>query len=249
MHTRGAFGVLEAFSCRRSAKRSMLLQRILSIAFYRAVSVLPIAALAASGSQHEFAEATRLTPNTEHGVALFQNCAKCHGPDGGGSRAIGTPEIAGQHFRVLAKQLVDYQHNKRYDIRMEQIAKQHDLQGAQAIADVATYVSKLEWKTAGGIGDGELVAHGQEVYLKNCRSCHGPEGGGDATAVVPRVAGQHYGYVLREMHDAVEGRRPNFSIEHIRLLQKLDHDDFVGIADFFSRMDPDQNRLQIGATR
>jgi len=226
----------------------MSLQRVVSIAFCHAAAVLPLVALAASVSQHEFADVTRLTPNTEHGIALFQTCAKCHGPDGGGSRAIGTPEIAGQHFRVLAKQLVDYQQDKRYDIRMEQIAKQHDLQGAQAIADVATYVSRLEWKTAGGIGDGELVAHGQEVYLQSCRSCHGPEGEGDATAFVPRVAGQHYGYVLREMHDAVEGRRPNFSIKHIRLLQKLDHDDFVGVADFLSRMGPSQVRSQIRAT-
>ena len=227
----------------------MPLQRIVSIAIYRAVALLPIVALAASVSQHEFADATRLIPNTEHGAALFQTCAKCHGSDGGGSRAIGTPEIAGQHFRVLVKQLVDYQHDKRYDIRMEQIAKRHDLKGAQAIADVATYVSKLEWKASGGIGDGALVGHGQAVYLQSCRSCHGPQGEGDAAAFVPRVAGQHYGYVLREMHDAVEGRRPNFSIKHIRLLQRLDHDDFVGIADFLSRMDPSQDRSQVGAAR
>jgi cytochrome c553 len=226
----------------------MPVQKILLIAFCHAVVVLPLVVLAASASQHEFADATRVTPNTEHGTALFQTCAKCHGADGGGSRAVGTPAIAGQHFRVLAKQLVDYQRDKRFDIRMEQIAKQHDLQGAQAIADVATYVSKLEWKAAGGIGDGELVAHGEEVYVQSCRSCHGAEGDGDATAFVPRVAGQHYGYVLREMHDAVEGRRPNFSIRHIRLLQKLDHDDFVGVADFLSRMDPSQDRSQIDAT-
>jgi cytochrome c553 len=85
----------------------MSLQRVVSIAFCHAAAVLPLVALAASVSQHEFADVTRLAPNTEHGIALFQTCAKCHGPDGGGSRAIGTPEIAGQHFRVLAKQLVD----------------------------------------------------------------------------------------------------------------------------------------------
>jgi hypothetical protein len=56
--------------------------------------------------------------------------------------------------------------------------------------------------------------------------------------LVPRLAGQHYGYLLREMHDAVEGRRPNFSLTHIRLLQKLDRDDFVGLADFLSRANP-----------
>jgi len=217
------------------------MQRLTAIASWCAVVLLPLAAVAATVAQREFAEVTQLEPNAERGGALFQTCAKCHGPDGGGSRAIGTPAIAGQHFRVLAKQLLDYQRDRRYDVRMEEIAKQHDLRGAQAIADIAMYVSKLDWKPAGGIGDGELVAHGREVYLQRCQSCHGPEGDGDADKLVPRLAGQHYGYVLREMHDAVEGRRPNFSIKHIRLLQKLDHDDFVGLADFLSRMNAGRN--------
>jgi cytochrome c553 len=197
--------------------------------------MLLLPAISAPGAQKEIADVIGRKPNIEHGIALFQTCSRCHGPDGGGSRAIGTPEIAGQHFRVLAKQLLDYQNKKRYDIRMEEIAKQHNLAGAQAITDVAAYVSGLEWKPSGGIGDGELVAHGQDVYAARCLSCHGATGGGDSDKLVPRLAGQHYGYLLREMHDAVEGRRPNFSLKHIRLLQTLDRDDFVGLADFLSR--------------
>jgi cytochrome c553 len=208
------------------------------------IAMLPFSAMAASVALQQFADAVRLKPNTEHGRELFQTCSKCHGPEGGGSRAIGTPEIAGQHFQVLIKQLEDYQHNRRYDIRMEQIAKQHDLKDAQAIADIATYVSELEWKPAGGIGDGELVAHGGEVYLQRCQSCHGATAEGTAEKFVPRIAGQHYGYLLREMHDAVEGRRPNFSLKHIRLLQKLDRDDFVGLADYLSRANPARDAPQ-----
>jgi cytochrome c553 len=208
------------------------------------LAILPVAAIAAS-AQQEFAAATRLEPNVEHGIELFQTCSKCHGPDGGGSRAIGTPAIAGQHFRVLVKQLVDYQHGKRYDIRMEQIAKHHNLARGQDIADIATYVSTLEWKPAGGIGDGDLVAHGQEVYLQRCQSCHRPAADGDGEKLAPRLAGQHYGYLLREMHDAVEGRRPNLSLRHIRLLQKLDRDDFVGLADFLSRANPMRDGPQV----
>jgi cytochrome c553 len=192
-------------------------------------------------AQQEFADATRLKPNIEHGTELFQTCLRCHGPEGGGSRAVGTPEIAGQHFRVIVKQLVDYQYDKRWDIRMEQIAKQHDLTNAQAIADVATYVSELKWIPGGDVGDAELVAHGESLYLQTCRSCHGATAEGSAEKIVPRIAGQHYGYLIREMHDAVEGRRPNIPLKHIRLLQKLDRDDFVGLAEFLSRADPTHN--------
>jgi cytochrome c553 len=84
----------------------------------------------------------------------------------------------------------------------------------------------------------ELVAHGEEVYMQRRQSCHGATGEGAAEKIVPRLAGQHYGYLVREMHNAVAGRRPNFSIKHIRLLQKLARDDFVGLADFLSRANP-----------
>ena len=211
------------------------------MALFCVLMMSPLGALAASPAQLEVANVTRLKPNIEHGTALFQTCSKCHGADGAGSRSVGTPDIAGQHFRVLVKQLMDYQHDKRWDFRMEQIAKQHDLKGAQAVVDVAKFVSELAWKTAGGIGDGELAGHGQAVYLRDCQSCHGAAAEGDSEKLIPRLAGQHYGYLLREMHDAVEGRRPNFSLRHIRLLQKLDRDDFVGLADFLSRTDSARN--------
>jgi cytochrome c553 len=73
--------------------------------------------------------------------------------------------------------------------------------------------------------------------LPRFQSCHGATAAGDPDKLAPRLAGQQYGYLLREMHDAVEGRRPNFSLKHIRLLQKHDHDDIVGLADFLSRVD------------
>src|ERR1700689_521583 len=175
------------------------MHRLRSIAFFCVTVTLSLSNLAASVAQGEFADAIHSKPNVERGIELFQTCAKCHGPEGGGSRAIGTPEIAGQHFPVIVKQLVDYQHGKRWDIRMEQIAKQHGLTNAQAIADIATYVSELKWKPGGDIGDGELVAHGESVYRQSCQSCHGATAEGSVDKIVPRIAGQHYGYLIREM--------------------------------------------------
>ncbi len=76
---------------------------------------------------------------------------------------------------------------------------------------------------------------GVQVYLAQCAFCHGPGGEGDEKELVPRVAGQHYEYLLRQIHDAVDGRRPNFSRSHVRRLKKLDRDDIVGLADALSR--------------
>jgi hypothetical protein len=38
------------------------------------------------------------------------------------------------------------------------------------------------------------------------------------------------------MHDAVEGRRPNFPRDHVRLLEHFERADFVGLADYLTRL-------------
>lgn len=195
----------------------------------------PGLALAAETARQEISAAERASPNLERGAELFRDCAACHGSRGEGSDDGGVPRIAGQHFRVLVKQLVDYRHEKRWDIRMEHYAGGRLLSDAQSIADVAAYVAELGSEMPRNAGDGTLVDHGADLYKRRCAECHGSVGQGDNRAAVPRLAGQHYDYLLRQMYDAVDGRRPNFSASHVRMLGRLQRDDLVGIADFLSR--------------
>jgi len=211
--------------------------------------LLPLATFAAGSAQQEFMAALRVMPNLDHGAELFRQCALCHGPSGNGSENGGVPRIAGQHFNVLVRQVVDYRHDTRWDIRMEHYAGRNVLGDAQAIADVAEYVSRLARERPRNVGDGELVEHGAAIYAKRCASCHGPQGEGDDPGSIPRLAGQHYEYVLRQMHDAVDGRRPNFPPQHIRLLGRLERDDLVGIADFLSRSNWMGPAEQLASTR
>lgn len=200
-----------------------------------AASGLAFKANAAGDASAEFAQVLRSRPDLERGAELFRDCAACHGRDGGGSEDGDVPRIAGQHFNVLVRQLVDYRHETRWDIRMEHYAGRRLLSNAQAIADVAGYASALGLPAARGVGDGQYVSHGKEVYAARCAQCHGASGEGNSKDVVPRLAGQHYEYLLRQMYDAVDGRRPNFSRAHVRLLARLERADFVGLADFLSR--------------
>lgn len=188
-----------------------------------------------SVTRQEYLAALRSHPNAEHGSQIFHACAACHGPTGSGVEDGSVPRIAGQHFRIIVKQLVDYRHDKRWDIRMEHFTDKHLLPDAQAIADVASWVNQLNSNSTPGVGPGKLVDHGASLYAARCASCHGREGEGDATKLVPHLAGQHYEYLLRQMYDAVDGRRPNFPDEHVRLLARLERDDIVGLADFLSR--------------
>jgi len=197
---------------------------------------LPGIAGAASKAQQELAATLRATPDPVNGEALFDNCASCHGADGGGESNGSTPRIAGQHFRVLAKQLVDFRSGKRWDFRMESAADHRHLTGPQDIADVATYLSKLSRPGARGIGSGEYVVEGSGIYAKQCASCHGPTADGNAERGVPRLAGQHYGYLMRQMYDAVDGRRPALPRLHSQRIAPLDFEQVRAVADYLSRI-------------
>jgi len=199
------------------------------------VGLLPLTVHAAATARQEYRDAVRAKPNYDRGAEAFRDCAVCHGTSGNGDEAGDVPRIAGQHFTVLVRQLVDYRHDTRWDIRMEHFASQHVLGDAQAVANVAAYVSQLTPEGPRNVGTGEQVPHGAEVYAARCENCHGPVGEGNATEVVPRLAGQHYEYLLRQMYDAVDGRRPNFSRDHVRMLAKLERADLVGVADFLAR--------------
>lgn len=199
-------------------------------------ALLPLTAHSGSIPQQEYAQVVRSKPDVVHGEALFETCAACHGPRGAGVADGTVPAIAGQHFHVIARQLVDYRHDKRWDLRMNHFTDQHHLGGAQDIADVATFVSQLTVTKAPDHGSGEYLQHGAEVYAHLCASCHGAAGEGDDNEGYPQLSGQHYDYLLRQMHDALDGRRPGFPPDHVRLLQSIERDDLSGVADYLSRL-------------
>jgi cytochrome c553 len=201
-----------------------------------AALLLPGLAAAASTAQRELAAALRATPNPVNGEALFDHCASCHGRDGGGESNGSTPRIAGQHFRVLVKQLVDFRSGKRWDFRMEGAAEKHHLTGPQDIADVADYASKLAQPGTRGIGTGEFVEEGRAIYAKQCASCHGSTADGDAARGIPRLAGQHYAYLMRQMYDAVDGRRPALPRLHSQRIAPLDFEQVRAVADYLARI-------------
>lgn len=192
---------------------------------------------AAATSRREYQDALQSKPNLDRGAELFRTCLVCHGPSGAGTPDGGVPRIAGQHFSVIVGQLVDYRRAKRWDPRMEHFADTHHLVNAQALADVAAFVSQLQTQPEDvlGVGSGESVRAGAQTYARACASCHGPEAEGNAREQIPQLAGQHYEYLRRQIYDAVDGRRPNFSTAHIRLLARLEHGDIMAVCDFLSR--------------
>jgi cytochrome c553 len=192
--------------------------------------------LAAGGARQEFEAAVAAKPDAVRGAQLFQQCVACHQADGGGESNGSTPRIAGQYYRVLVKQLVDFRYGKRWDFRMESMADRHHLENAQDIADVSSYVSQLSLMGRRGIGSGEFVEEGRQIFAQQCQSCHGVEAQGNAQSGVPRLAGQHYAYLMRQMYDAVDGRRPALPRLHSKRIAPLDFEQVRAVSDYLARI-------------
>jgi cytochrome c553 len=210
----------------------------LTMCLLGSLSLVVLPAWGAGSARSELLDAMRASPNLDKGRELYGQCISCHGSDGGGSASSSVPRIAGQHYRVLLKQLVDFRLGKRRDIRMEARADQHHLQGAQDIADVALFVASQDRGGTRGIGPGEFTEQGARLYVARCQGCHGAEGQGDDSKSIPRLAGQHYGYLMRQMYDAVDGRRPTMPRTHSPRISNMDFAEVRGVADFLSRLGP-----------
>lgn len=188
----------------------------------------------------EFREAAALTPDAARGAQLFTVCSACHGADGGGTTDGTVPAIGGQHGSVLLKQLVDFRHDRRWDERMQHFTDRHHLATPQDLTDVAAYAASLpRWLAPGtSVGDGQNLQQGASVYFRECERCHAPLGQGDVHRLRPRLGGQHYAYLMRQIEDTASSQRPGMDRMHVERLRALSTSEREGVADYLSRVSP-----------
>ena len=188
----------------------------------------------------DFRSAMKLEPDLPQGKKLFSTCAACHGAKGLGTEDGRVPAIAGQHASVLVKQLVDFRHDRRWGEQMRDVASKHYLDGPQELLDVASYAESLQrWPPLeGGSGDGSALNEGFAIYQRNCAECHGPLGLGEQRRMRPRLAGQRYQYLLRQLEETADSMRPGMSVEHVKLIGALTTEERRAVADYLSRLSP-----------
>ncbi len=216
--------------------RNPCLKSIVFPAMVFLAMALPTLCGAAPKAQRAYADALAATSDSERGAELYAHCVSCHGSDGTGTLDGSIPRLAGQHYRVLIRQLIDFRYGKRWDFRMEEVASdRHALVGAQDIADVAAHLAGLTQSAANGMGDGTQLARGATVYGGHCQSCHGIHGEGDAARAIPKIGGQHAGYLMRQIYDSVDGRRIPLATTHRKRFLALDFEDVRGLCDFIAR--------------
>lgn len=182
----------------------------------------------------ELERSLALAGDPEAGARAYETCAVCHLPSGAG-RPDGTfPVLAGQHASVIIKQIVDIREGRRRN----PVAQPHllALAGPQEIADVAAYIAALPPVEEAGVGDREDLDEGRRLYERDCAGCHGSRGQGDASRFVPRIAGQHYAYLLRQLRNIAGGRRRDAHPGMFDVARRYRDAELQAVADYVSRI-------------
>ena len=188
-------------------------------------------------------QALKATPNLENGKMMFRNCAVCHSPEGWGTPSGHFPQIAGQHKSVVIKQLSDIHKGNRDNPTMLPFTIPLFLQGPQSLADIAAYVSKLPMMPNNSMGYGAQMAEAKKLYDDNCEQCHGANGEGDAEKLYPRIHGQHFSYLERQLHWIKTGKRRNADKKMVKQIQKFNYRELELLSDYVSRLRPDSSMV------
>lgn len=186
----------------------------------------------------EVEKALALTPDVANGLRVYRECALCHKPEGWGLESGSVPQIAGQHHKVVIKQLADIRAGYRDNVIMAPYSSVESIGGAQAVADVAGYIDTLEMSVESGKGSGEDLELGARLYRENCARCHGAQGEGDDETFTPRIQSQHYRYLLRQFESIRDGRRRNANPEMAAQIRDLGEKETQAVLDYVSRLEP-----------
>ncbi len=123
-----------------------------------------------------------------------QACIACHGA-GGNSAMPEVPILAGQTARYIYLQLRDFKEGRRKNELMSPMAKDLTKEEMLALGD---YFAAQKRTVANERGDDAKVAVGNKIAdAALCTMCH--QGGFAGQNEVPRVGGQHYSYVKKQL--------------------------------------------------
>ena len=198
--------------------------------------------------------------NAANGEDIFKNgkgdvpsCVSCHGQEGLGDDAMGTPRLAGQGYKFLVKQLGDFASDKRKDTTMFIMNTNAKGLSVQDHQDVSLYLTNLKTAPEASASDmkavKELGATPVGVRYKGksiaqfgipakdvpaCHSCHGYNGRG-AYPVYPRLLGQRYTYLVNQLKKWRDGSRANDPMSQMQVFaKKLTDEEIYNVATFLT---------------
>jgi cytochrome c553 len=184
-----------------------------SVAAPAGATVQPLAADAAAPVAALADDKPATWGDAKAGQAKAGTCAACHGADGNSSDKQ-YPKLAGQHERVIWKQLKAFKSGDRENPIMQPMAaalSEQDMRdlgayfasqkGTAGVADEAPiangpYAGKKYWE----VGERLWRAGNAKAGVPACLACHGPTGRGNPGPAYPSIGGQHAGYTAARLN-------------------------------------------------
>ena len=171
-------------------------------------------------------------PSAGDAATKAQACAACHGPNGNSTNPQ-YPVLAGQNARYVYLQLKDFKEGRRrHDPQMDPMAAPLSREDMLALAD---FFSKQKQAPGGFKADAAKVAAGRrkadEVL---CPMCHLGEFAGQNE--IPRVAGQQYAYVKKQLEDFKAKRRTNDAGNMTSVAGTLSDADIENLAQYIANL-------------
>lgn len=158
-------------------------------------------------------------------------CAACHGVDGN-STSPQYPKLVGQTARYIYIQLKDYQEGRRKDPRMSPMAANLTKEDMWAIG---AYFESLKQALSTYKVDAAKVAEGKRIADDALSTmCH--LGGFSGQNKVPRVAGQHYGYIVKQLKDFRARNRTNDAGNMTSVSRGLTDDQIDKLAQYITNL-------------
>jgi cytochrome c553 len=159
-------------------------------------------------------------------------CVACHGPNGN-STVPQFPILAGQTARYLYLQLKDFKEGRRAEAQMEPFIK--DL-SRDDMFDLAAFFAAQKPRGSDFKPDPAKVARGRAKADETlCTMCH--LGGFKGQNEIPRVAGQHHAYVVKQMLDFRNARRTNDAGNMASVSKTLSDQDIDDLGHFLVTLD------------
>ena len=158
-------------------------------------------------------------------------CAACHGPNGNSVIPL-NPNLAGQTWRYIYLQLRDFKEGRRSDPQMTPMAK--DLSRDDMIA-LGNWFAAQKPAINQFKADSAKVAAGIKIAdAVLCAMCH--LGGFSGQNEIPRVAGQKYEYVVKQLQDFKNRRRTNDAGNMTSVAGTLSDQDIENLAQYITTL-------------
>lgn len=216
------------------------------------------------GITHHLPKATAAAAGTvekidpEYAEEINMTCAPCHGRQGQGTADGIYPRLAGQDAHYLAKQIGHFKKRERINIPMLPYATDRELP-EEDVRTITGYLSSIELQRKMGAESAATTdalsllqqskavlnvplfpgdpARGERLYKKECATCHGRDGYGDRSRLIPQLAGQHSLYLKRQIDGFRKGERRHDDPADAEIFKSFADEEISDILAYVSTLD------------